>query len=1255
MHFLRTSKWHIWLLITAFTLFNSCDSIKPYYQKTEKEWASRQLPTEPPSYSVFLIGDAGEPTSAPLEPALQLLKNQLQAADSAKSAVIFLGDNIYPKGMHKKKHELRPQDEERINSQLMAVQDFKGKIFFIPGNHDWQKGGKDGWKQLKREEKYIQQYLDRGDTFIPDDGCPGPEKEKLTNDLVLLAIDTQWWLHRHERPEGEQDGCNVSNEAEFLLQLEDEIKSNKEKHILVVGHHPMFSRGYHGGYFPLKEHLFPLTHVNKNLYLPLPGLGSIHPFYRKYVGHSQDLTSPVNRSMQQSLTSVFQKYPTLIYANGHEHNLQYFEEEGIDYLTSGSGSKHTYLQRGGTMKFGQNTEGFSVVHYYPNGQVWTEFWVPEGNGNTGRVVFRKQLKEAGSVQSSVAQEAEKKSYAGQTVTLAAEPGYEASGLKEALLGTLNRQAWTTPIEVPVLDIHYEKGGLTPIKKGGGMQTLSLRLEGKDGHQYVLRTIQKFTKGLLPKPLQETFAASIVQDGVAASHPYGALAVPPLAHAVGVFHTQPRLVIVPDDPILGQYRSEFAGKLCLFEERPEGNMTGFDNLGNAEKVVSSADMREKLLEKQQHKVDQQALGRARLLDMLMADWDRHDDQWRWAAFKEGKETLYRPIPRDRDQVFFYQDGLFPSLTNRKWAIRKFQPFNPHIRDIAGQNFNARYVDRSYLTQLNRQDWLGIARSMQAQLTDSVLTVSVQALPASVAATQGPRLLHVLKARRDNLQRFAEEYYYLLAQEVDVVGTLDSDYFEVARLDNEHTEVTVFARKNGQKQADKVLFKRVFLTSETREIRLNGLAGKDEYQLSGNVKRGPLIRIIGGEDDDTITDQSSVRGWSKKTKVYDTEDRGEKTPDNQIVAGPDTRTFLTADKDAVFYNRKDFKYNQLAPLLSLAFNPDDGLYLGTGVNWVRQGFKKQPYKSRVRYAFNVASTGAYNSQLMVDFPQVIGKWGFMADFIIKAPDFLFNFYGIGNETEKLSTDPNDHRLRFNQIEVYPTFYRQLGSYVNLKAGPYWQVAFAGDEQTQVNDLLLQMGISNKFETRNYLGGRFTFLFENKDRPHNPNRGISWLVDGSYNHSVERDREFGKLQSELSVYIPVGIMPTRTTLAIRGGGGVNLGAFRDQDYEVYQANFIGGLSNFRGVRRNRFGGDRSFYQNTDLRLKVFDFYNYVVPIEVGIIGFHDIGRVWATGEDSDKWHKSYGGGIYFSPLNAVTIVGNYGKSDDDEIFNVQFGFLF
>ncbi|NQX92618.1 MAG: hypothetical protein HRT74_10935, partial [Flavobacteriales bacterium] len=213
--------------------------------------------------------------------------------------------------------------------------------------------------------------------------------------------------------------------------------------------------------------------------------------------------------------------------------------------------------------------------------------------------------------------------------------YEAGGLKKAFFGELNRELWTQPLKVPYLDIHYVHGGLTPIKKGGGMQTLSLRMLGGDGKQYTLRGIKKNATFLTEKSLRGTIAQDIIYDGMAGSHPYASVTIPVLSRATGVYHSQPLLVYLPDDPILGDYQSEFGGMFCLFEERPNGDMSDSENFGYAEEVMNYHEAIENLHKHYKHVVDEDYVLNARLFDMVIGDWDRHDDQWRWASFKDNE--------------------------------------------------------------------------------------------------------------------------------------------------------------------------------------------------------------------------------------------------------------------------------------------------------------------------------------------------------------------------------------------------------------------------------------------------------------------------------------------------------------------------------------------------------------------------------------------------------------------------------------------
>jgi hypothetical protein len=61
-------------------------------------------------------------------------------------------------------------------------------------------------------------------------------------------------------------------------------------------------------------------------------------------------------------------------------------------------------------------------------------------------------------------------------------------------------------------------------------------------------------------------------------------------------------------------------------------------------------------------------------------------------------------------------------------------------------------------------------------------------------------------------------------------------------------------------------------------------------------------------------------------------------------------------------------------------------------------------------------------------------------------------------------------------------------------------------------------------------------------------------------------------------------------------------------------------------------------------------------GVLGGFDYGRVWLDGENSNKWHKSYGGGLWLNGLGVITARLTYFKSESDPVriaFGLGFGF--
>ena len=209
--------------------------------------------------------------------------------------------------------------------------------------------------------------------------------------------------------------------------------------------------------------------------------------------------------------------------------------------------------------------------------------------------------------------------------------YDAGWLHRLFLGSDYRQVWTTPVEAPVLDVDAWPGGMEAVDVGGSHQTKSLELKSGDGREWRFRSVDKDPARVLPRALQGTLAGSLVRDQTSSALPEGAAVVSSLLEDAGILHAPPRMMILADRPGLGEFRAEFANMLGMFEEVPEpGKTAGFEGVSE---VLSSEDLFERMEKSPGERIDARAFARARLIDMLVGDWDRHDKQWRWGRSRE----------------------------------------------------------------------------------------------------------------------------------------------------------------------------------------------------------------------------------------------------------------------------------------------------------------------------------------------------------------------------------------------------------------------------------------------------------------------------------------------------------------------------------------------------------------------------------------------------------------------------------------------
>jgi hypothetical protein len=463
----------------------------------------------------------------------------------------------------------------------------------------------------------------------------------------------------------------------------------------------------------------------------------------------------------------------------------------------------------------------------------------------------------------------------RTDTVIAGAHYRAGWFHQLLLGAHYRDLWATPIEVPVLDLSRFAGGLTPNRCGGRRQTKSLRLLGANGRQYVFRSVDKDPTLALPPELRRTFARELIQDQISSAHPGSALVVAPLLDVAEVLQASPQIAVLPDDPRLGSFDCVRPGMLGMIEERPTEPPDNDVGFAGAKELADTKELFATLEDDANNRIDARAFLAARLMDVFIGDWDRHQDQWRWARFDSGPIHWWRPIPRDRDQAFARLDGFLI------WLAGFYQPqlvgFGDDYPNLWRLTFTGQGLDRRLLVGLERGTWDSVAAVLRARLTDSVIEAAVHNLPVAYYDRSGATLRHALQRRRDRLPEMASRYYELLAGVVEVHGTDHNDFAEVTR----HGEGRMTLRLTDARAtaaARTPYYRRTFEPPETKEVRLFLHGGDDKLIVrdSAATRTGPLLRVIGGADDDELVD-SSRHG---RTRLYD--DRGT----NRFVRAPGT---------------------------------------------------------------------------------------------------------------------------------------------------------------------------------------------------------------------------------------------------------------------------------------------------------------------------------------------------------------------------------
>ena len=315
--------------------------------------------------NLVLIGDAGLPNPAG-EPVLNALREEIAQAPG-RSFVVFLGDNLYPVGLGDTATAEGREGLRIIRAQMAPLLETGTRGVFVPGNHDWAQGASVGLEHVTRQARFINANGGGLITMEPREGCPGPVVVDVDSVLRVIAIDSHWWLHAAQKP-GPGSRCRPATEQGVIDSLRVALATAGDLRTVVVAHHPLVSGGQHGGYFDWPTYLFPL-----------------HPWARLAgLFARQDVTGREYRHMATSLQRAFVVDTPMVYAAGHEHNLQVFRREPAKYmLVSGGGIYgHTTPTRRITgIRYIREASGYQRISILADGRMRLSVVVVNADGS----------------------------------------------------------------------------------------------------------------------------------------------------------------------------------------------------------------------------------------------------------------------------------------------------------------------------------------------------------------------------------------------------------------------------------------------------------------------------------------------------------------------------------------------------------------------------------------------------------------------------------------------------------------------------------------------------------------------------------------------------------------------------------------------------------------------------------------------------------------------------------------------------------
>ncbi len=1127
---------------------------------------------------------------------------------------------------------------QQLNPLIELAQKADAYPYFLPGNYDWAFDKNDG---LEAMEDFLEERMEADDVLTPNNGCP-LESIEIGEEIQLIIIDSQWYIADWDHHYKMNDKCEIKSREKLMLEVKGEIKKNANKLIFVAIHHPVFTNGFHAGRFSFRDHVFPLQGR-----VPVPGVATLINQIRSQGAVSiQDRFNVRYNQFATELKALLDKEDhRIVMFSGHEKNLQYIEQAPFKQIISGAGGGTRPATIGDNGIFSYGDSGFVSVEVYKDQSVWASFYGLEGN--TPKMLYRQEI--IATVTPPTFDDLPSTYPESYTASVYQLEEVDKSDFFESVWGKHYREVYGTQVTAPTALLDTLYGGLEVIRPGGGNQTRSLRLETKDGKEYNMRALRKSAVQFLQNTafkgvdgeqyFTNTVPEELILDFYTAAHPYGAFAIPTLAEAAQVYYTTPQLFYVPKQRALGKYSEAYGDQLYMIVERPAEEYKNRRSFGYPDDVESTDDLLMKLREDEDYVLDEETYIRARIFDMLVGDWDRHSDQWRWAEFEDEEGNLvFEPIPRDRDQVFANFDGRFLNVLKKVMgSANQFGVYGPDIQDVAWFNAAASKLDRALVKRSDRSVWIEQAKFIQEQIKPTIVDEAFRQLPKEVQDTTITQIKQHLLARKENLVDIVNRYYDVYLQFQMITGTDKDDHFLIERFPDGRTQIKAYRIKDGEK--GELLFDRTFSSEKTKEIWLYGLDDDDVFEVTGTAKKAILLRIIGGQNKDLYRISEG-----KKIKIYD-----QRSKKNEVAekGGAHVRMTNFYEANLYDYTRKPEATGTIE--LGVGYTPDTGTSYHAGYGKEVVKFIANPYGSYTHLGFNYQSiTQGIEVLLTKKYAGIFSDVNFLGEGRFTSKNFTRNFFGFGNESPY---DEGSTSLDFNRINL-EQYIGAIGLEREGDYGSFFQLKYR-IQGTQVipNGMNIVSNTLSVNTERQYWGiPELTFRYENIDDSSLPTKGMNFTTSVGATDHLQSKQLSGFVNSSVMFYNAL-LSNRRLVLTTQAKAQISMG---DQPIFYLSPN-LGASNGLRGYRNQRFTGYHAAVGKGDLSYRFQKMKTFLFPLSIEIYGGYDIGRVWTSSDSSNVWHDAYGGGIKMFWTHSLQGRASWFRGEEGNRVTTAFAFQF